>query len=38
MVDLAGTLGMLASEVSFGRRMGALDALLLPFLQIKVGP
>jgi len=29
---------MLASEVSFGRRMGVLDALLLPFLRMKVGP
>ena len=28
---------MLASEVSFGRRMGILDALLLPFLRMKVG-
>ena len=28
---------MLVSEVSFGRRMGVLDALLLPFLRMKVG-
>ena len=30
--------GMLVSEVSFGRRMGVLDALLLPFLQMNVRP
>ena len=29
--------GMLASEVLFGRRMGVLDARLLPFLRMKVG-
>ena len=28
---------MLGSEVSFGRRRGVLDALLLPFLRMKVG-
>ena len=30
--------GMLVSEVSFGRLMGVLDALRLPFMQMKVGP
>lgn len=29
--------GMLGSEVSFGRRMGVLDVLLVPFLRTKVG-
>ena len=29
---------MLVSEVSFGRRMGVLDTLLLPFLRMKAGP
>ena len=28
---------MLVSGVSFGRRMGVLDALLLPFLRMNVG-
>ena len=27
--------GMLVSEVSFGRRMGVVDALRLPFLRMK---
>ena len=30
--------GILVSEVSFGRRMGVLDALLLPFLRMNVRP
>ena len=30
--------GMLVSEVSFGRRIGVLDALLLPFLWMNGGP
>ena len=34
----AGMRGILVSEVSFGRRMGVLDALLVPFLRMKVGP
>jgi hypothetical protein len=29
--------GTLVSEVSFGRHVGVLDALLLPFLRMKVG-
>ena len=29
---------MLVSEVSFGRRMGVLDALLLPLLRMKAAP
>ena len=30
--------GMLVSEVSFGRRMGVLHQLLVPFVLMKVGP